>query len=214
MTERRFSPWVGSTYGRQSRWDLSILLRGESHYDEGFDQEDSLTSFVITRHISREGKQYPFWTNIAKAFVGSSHEIFVGRRSFWESVAFYNYVQEFVGTGPRMRPTPRQLDMSWDPFVQTLRELQPDVVIVLGFALWDSLAPRLGSSSPLGVERFVSPRGVARHDQSVRLREASPGVGLTGYVKHPSSGFATHFWHHWIDALLGIARERADEDGL
>jgi hypothetical protein len=28
------------------------------------------------------------------------------RQSFWESVVFYNYVLEFPGNAPRIRPTP------------------------------------------------------------------------------------------------------------
>ena len=205
MTVVRFRPWVGDQYGRLSRWELSVLLLGESHYDEGFGQGEHLTEFVVRRHVRREGKQYPFWTKIAKTFVGPMYESAADRRSFWQSVAFYNYVQEFAGTGPRQRPTPRQFRSAWLPFSEVVGELRPDVVVVLGFGLWDALDPLLASRSALDVPAYGGRSGTF-----ATLPQAHPGVGVTGFIKHPSAAFRPDDWRSWVSALMGEARKHVE----
>lgn len=201
MTELRFQPWVGRNYGRRSRWKQSVLILGESHYDESYAQGDRLTEFVVRGHVERRGKQYAFWTKIGRTFVGPSYGDPPSRRAFWDSVAFYNYVQGFVGTAARQRPTPQHFRSSWTPFQSVLAELQPDVVVALGFGLWAAMEPLLPPRRPLG---FALPGG--RDGHYVVLPKAQPGAGVFGYLKHPSTGYRPDEWRPVVAALLDRAR--------
>ena len=57
----------------------------------------------------------------------------------WESVAFYNYVQELVGTESCVSPTKEILEKSINPFIEVVRYLKPGLIIVLGSQLWNEL---------------------------------------------------------------------------
>ena len=200
MPKATFRPWVGERYGRGSQWGLSVLLLGESHYDEGFGQGDRLTEYVIRRHIRGDGRQYAFWTKIAHTFTDSPYETEASRDRFWQSVGFYNYVQEFAGTGPRQRPTPQQFARSWPAFNDVLGQLQPDVIVVLGFGLWDALCPMLPSRHNLE----AAPLG--RRVPSYAVIPAA--AGIIGYIKHPSTGFRPADWRPWVSELMAVAQRR------
>jgi len=197
VTEPRFKPWVGRNYGRHSRWKQSVLILGESHYDESYAQGDRLTEYVVRGHVERRGKQYGFWTKIGRTLVGPQYGDGPSRRALWDSIAFYNYVQDFVGEAARQRPTPEHFRSSWRPFESVLAELQPDLVVALGFGLWGALEPLLPRRSSLGI---TLPGG--RHGQYAVLRHAAPGAGLMGYVKHPSTGYRPADWQPVVSALM------------
>jgi hypothetical protein len=66
------------------------------------------------------------------------------REAFWNSVAFYNFVQSFVGAQPRCRPTSEMWDAAAKPFLEVLGKLQPQILIVLGSELRSHL-PRFSA---------------------------------------------------------------------
>lgn len=177
------------------------MILGESHYDESYGQGDRLTEFVVRGHVERRGKQYAFWTKIGRTFVGPSYGDPASRRAFWDSVAFYNYVQDFVGTAARQRPTPAHFRSSWAPFGSVLGELQPDVVIALGFGLWGAMEPLTPRPRSLGL---TLPGG--RPGEFAVLPKAHPGAGVFGYLKHPSTGYRPDEWRPVVTALMEQAR--------
>lgn len=66
----------------------------------------------------------------------------------WQHVAFYNFVQEIVGEGSRIPPTPEAWKAAEAPFFEVVRELDPDVILVLGNRLWDKV-PNLPPEYPV-----------------------------------------------------------------
>ena len=54
------------------------------------------------------------------------------KAEFWNSVAFYNYIQEVVGENPRDRPTDAMWEQAKQPFLQVIESLSPDIVVILG----------------------------------------------------------------------------------
>ena len=54
------------------------------------------------------------------------------KAEFWNKVAFYNYIQEVVGEEPRDRPTDAMWERAEQPFLQVVKSLSPDIVVVLG----------------------------------------------------------------------------------
>lgn len=74
------------------------------------------------------------------------------RSKFWERVAFYNFVQCFTGPGPRCRPTEAMWQAAAKPFLATLTELDPQLLVVLGFELHRQLPPVPHSVYVCGVQ--------------------------------------------------------------
>ena len=53
------------------------------------------------------------------------------RADFWERVAFCNFIQTVL-TGPRVRPTKTMWAAGREPLLQTIAELEPQAILVLG----------------------------------------------------------------------------------
>lgn len=197
MTSIFFQPWRGDCYGNGFLGKRALVL-GESHYDwdkeEPIDKMPLLTQRCIQEQIDGLWSK-PFWTNIAATFLGHLPEL-SEKKAFWNSVAFYNYVQSSAGYGPRKRPTPQQWQDAWVPFTEVLGELKPEVVIVLGYRLWENL-PSHGSAGPR-IEK--APR------QKDTWRYAYAGGSCLAYgIRHPSAGFSSSLWHPHVLSAVSIA---------
>jgi hypothetical protein len=140
----RFQPWGGDRY-REGVSGIRTLVLGEAHY--GTDGGHS----EVTRNVIREWAievRYAFFTKIVKLVLNLPRLDWVSdttRQSFWNSVAFYNYVQEYPGPMARYRPSERMWQEAAPAFLNVLSALDPAAVIVLGFELWDRLPIAAGS---------------------------------------------------------------------
>ncbi|ENT4838116.1 TPA: hypothetical protein ACNHSB_004962, partial [Escherichia coli] len=99
----KFQPWVGDHY-HSSRYGVRVMVLGESHYGEPEDYAPDFTQHVINEHAFQPGLR--FFTIATNLLRGTTDEPTAEeRREAWQHVAFYNYVQEFVGDAGRIRPT-------------------------------------------------------------------------------------------------------------
>ena len=133
-------PWVGKSYNDAGYRGRKLLILGESEYEwhpEALQPE--IATWLITANANG-GLRNPFYTKIYNSFSDEpkrqSLEHFA---EFWNSVAFYNYIQEKVGTTPRQRPTWEMWPRWRDTFLLVLEKLKPNRVLVLGRALWNNL---------------------------------------------------------------------------
>lgn len=198
MNGVNFEPWVGRDYGRNSRWDVAVLLLGYSHYREFKDIEPiGYTQHVVGRHVRGINDRSRYWTKLARTF-----QCLDGRTSFWDSVAFYNYVQEFM-SAPREDPTPRQVAAAWAPLTAVVERLRPDLIVATGKQLWmDTLALRLPRAQPIAL---LDGRRIP-----CALMNGGDRAAIVSYINHPSSGgYSYDAWCPVIAALLSAARERA-----
>jgi hypothetical protein len=130
-TQPFYLPWVGDNYAASSP---KVLVLGESHYKrDGFDR-NTFTQEVIRSWAVGEQGSTKFFTTIAKVLSGKLNEGIskADKAEFWNSVAFYNFVQESVGDGPRDRPSEDMWKQAQQPFVQVMKDLSPNIVVVLG----------------------------------------------------------------------------------
>ena len=136
-----FHPWVGSRYGRQSRFGVRLLLLGESHYDEDPEFSDcGFTQEIV--HEWGQNRLARFFTVSAKVLLGRRVCISNEERSeIWEHTAFYNFVQSVV-PGPGTPPTFRQWCEAQTPFETVLQSLKPDAVLMLGKRLSEHVLHR------------------------------------------------------------------------
>ena len=128
-----FEPWVGKKYAQNNHFGARILVLGESHYGEEFETQPNVTSEVV--RLLAQTKRHSFFTKISKVLLGIDGTIWLddkARGEIWEHVAFYNYIQGFVSTDPRVRPTSTMWASAQLPFLQVLRDIKPQVILVLG----------------------------------------------------------------------------------
>lgn len=101
-----FLPWIGSRYADDGLDGVRILALGESHCGVEDDKHRGFTQFVVRRWGLEKRSKY--FTIIAKYVLGLTSDDYLrmkDRREFWQSVAFYNYIQDVAGAGPAERPT-------------------------------------------------------------------------------------------------------------
>jgi hypothetical protein len=138
----------------------------------------------------------PFWTKIAQVFLGKKPSP-KEKAAFWNSVAFYNYIQKPVGFGARNPPTPAMWPDAEAAFRKVLDRLRPRLVIVLGKRLWAKLPPE-GKSGP--------PVKGAKLTDTWRYALSGGGSCLAYAIHHPAGrGFSPSAWHRSVLKALKLA---------
>lgn len=185
-----FKPWIGEDYASGMRFGKRVMVLGEAHYqwDHEIKPYPELTRTAILHQITGE-YTFAFWTRIVSAFIGHKPS-FEEKQVFWRSVAFYNYVQESVGFGPKVAPAPEMWTRSEPAVAEVLRDLAPQVLIVLGYRLWNHL-PNLNGAPDKPIDG-------ASQTQTWRYPLPNGGSCLAYGIRHPSSGFTGPKWQPHI----------------
>jgi len=197
-----YLPWVGDRYGDGFRGPgqlqaRKILILGESCYH--YNQEDlekndgpDFTRDCIRTAIDRVDTGSPIFQNIEQAFLNEARQdgwAPSGGAAFWNSLAFYNFVQSPVLGGPRTPPTKAAFLASWAPFRIVLEALRPERVVVCGTSrLWPNMEP-----TPPTDRLHV-------HLESYRLEDGTNVPCLATY--HPSS--ARYSWRKLHPILMAF----------
>jgi hypothetical protein len=196
MSSIFFKPWRGPNYEYGGLFSKRILILGESHYqwDEKIPLTESLTIECIKEQISGDYTS-KFWTNIAITFL-NRYPSLEEKQYFWYSVAFYNYIQENVGFGPRVRPTSDMWITARNGFEEVLEDFKPQCIIVLGYKLWENL-PGDGIQGP-NIEN-------AKQKETCKYLLSNGDYSLAYGIRHPSAGFSGWYWHPFVMRAIEIA---------
>lgn len=158
--KRVFDPWIGCMYNQKATQFPRLLILGESHYGRLRTEKATTTKDLITGircNLTRE----PFFTKVARliclAYNGSIASAKINEAEVWQRVAFANYIQEFVSEGPRVRPTHEMWEKAAVPFIQTLHEIKPQILLVLGKQLGERLPPITQSEHLIEICRINHP---------------------------------------------------------
>ncbi len=160
-----FKPYVGKKYNKKGFNGVKVLALGDSHYcskkcsDCGQTSRENCSDLTIDvvhnylnfKKVEEESADWmKTFTKFSNVFVGGKldNDAII---EFWESIAFYNYVQSSVDKS-RVAPSNQQYEDSESAFNQVLRELNPDIIIVWGKRLWEQL-PDIGE---YGAERKIN----------------------------------------------------------
>ena len=153
-----FEPHVGSRYGKPaSLFNNRILVLGDSHYcrmgclDCGNLQNHSkCSSFTLERVVEYlEEQERDRWMATYSTFIntvfrrGTSHG---ERETFFESVAFYNYLQKAAGTNSESASAyaaEYNQESHLLAFYEVLENLMPELVIIWGNRVWNALPNNL-----------------------------------------------------------------------
>ena len=194
MNNVYYQPWVGDQY-QAAPLGKRILILGESHYQKEprlTDDWYNLTRECVEAQIRGDYKKQ-FWTNIVIAFL-NRYPTLSDKATFWHSVAFYNYVQQSVGATARIRPRDQMWQSSEAAFEEVLKELKPEILIVLGYSLWRNL-PSQASEGP----------AVLAAKQTATRYYFYPSGSCVAYgIRHPSSGFSGYYWYPYIQQIINL----------
>lgn len=197
----KFYPWVGKNYGKHSRFGMSVLVLGESHYGEKEELTKDFTQSLTKSYINHE-MSHAFWTEIGSMVLNMPHTEFE-RHDFWEHVAFYNYVQTLAGASARQSPTTTQFEESENAFFEVIEKTQPDLIIGLGKRLWNNASNKGRSGEKISVKNKIANVWYYPY----RGREAT-----AVFVNHPASfGFVASAWSPVIQEALKIAKENYEK---
>lgn len=151
-TTVRFAPWIGPHYERGFR-GLHILLVCESHYGDKKHERPTVTPEIIKAFAL--GEMHPLATSklrrhkhftLIMASVQNLRQRFSGkqRKEFWNSVAYYNFLQEFLPRS-RVAPIPEAWERSERAFIEVLKVVAPDLIICFSLRNGDRIRSLAGS---------------------------------------------------------------------
>jgi hypothetical protein len=216
-TTVQFEPWRGTKY-ETGITGHRILVLGESHYHSCNGEEG------CSDEISRDGHHRNLTFDVVNWWIDNPHrsplsyrvpELFqMTKAEFWDSVAFYNYLQTFAGPVARHRPKEEQWadDNSAKAFQSVLDSIQPDRILVLGKDTWTNLPSSQTTlfcapipENRLQLQNNVGSRNAA--DEIAYWYGASSGnMALAMPIVHPSAfGFSSADWIPSIDLWLRLS---------
>jgi hypothetical protein len=185
-----YTPWVGDDFKNRPQ---RLLILGESHYGEYAKTGDA--TIKMTEEYLSGDINYAFWTNIQNV-VSPVPLIKSERAAFWQSVAFYNYVQESAGPTAGIAPSDTAFKNSKGAFFTVLDRLKPHVILVLSTRLWENLP----GSADGAVQ--AAPLVVAGKERDAWTYKYAGGSALASWVTHLSLYFSVNRWRPWVKALI------------
>lgn len=208
----KFRPWIGREYENGGGiLGQRVLVLGASHYcsDLGsgkcsccsseagpLSRCQYFTEDVINEMLYRYDTAEPWMQTFLcfeRAVMGKELSQ-AGREQFWQSVAFYNYIQIAL-SGPRS-PIP---EFSYAPagkaFQEVLETLVPDKILIWGKTLYRMLPDLNGSHS--FIELSAGKADIWTYPIAGKL---IPAMAVT----HPSTaeGKKWEYWHKFHSAFL------------
>jgi len=179
-------PWVGNKYGilDNTLSGKRILIVGESHYTD--DKKDigksipNITQEVVRKYQSGEYR-IPFFTRISTMITGiPAWKNGEKSKELWNELSFYNYVPVIAASGPR--------EFEWslwglgeNEFNTVLEDVDPDLIVVSGYRLWDNAYIRHTDGSVSGGQRV----------NMVTMTKNKDKLVPTLIIRHPSApGFS------------------------
>jgi hypothetical protein len=129
--EIKIEPFEGKNYKNSSP---KILILGMSEWGREF-EGDRKRSIEYINGIKNEEYPHQYFTKVFNTFHLSHHN---DRRSFWDDVCFYNYIQEVMAIPQQYTPK-RHWESAETPFWEVVNKLNPDIIIVTGFETYKHL---------------------------------------------------------------------------
>lgn len=171
-----FLPHVGSEYWLRDK-GLRTLILGEGHYGDSSLDRHSTRKVIAEISAGVKDPAYSGLVRIAGLKQGNWPSLEI-RQSFWNSVAFANYIQEKVGSHARIRPIKGMWERAQANFPLLLDLLKPQFILVLGEGVWDHLP------LPTRISEVTTEAGQKRE---LRIYSHNGGNTIAFRIRHPSS---------------------------
>lgn len=152
-----FEPRVGKHYGeKESIFPMRILVLGDSHYCDGCSEcgdRDThpecanMTANVVRDYLDPTCKKT--WKKTFSTFINSvfgRSTTIQDREAFFDSVAFFNFLQVAAGETAYSARTVNYGDPRYlEALSEVKTRLDPDVVIVWGDRVWQCVSAKAGA---------------------------------------------------------------------
>ena len=159
--------WIGSAFNSTVP---SILILGESTFGSSTPLQTYVPAWIAGTETDA------FFTRVYTDCSASPRFKGMSRQTFWNSIAFYNYVPGSMGPSIKNRPTPAQFKSGIRPLHWLLDALRPAGVFVIGYG----------------------------HADYSRLVVQAHGIPYV-IVPHPRKGVASTFITQSLDVLVRIS---------
>lgn len=192
----RFAPWVGSLY-TEGVHGLRTLLVCESHYGSKQHERPSVTPEIIRAlalgqvhpQATRKLRKHAHFSKIRAAVMGAKPgSASLGRQAFWERVAYYNYLQEFVSAS-RKAPAEGAWERSRSAFMEVVNVLAPDLIVCFSIRNGVTICS-LSGDIPVAVVNHPSSRFAYSKVMPTIAKEIEKalarGLHGTGFVSSPN----------------------------
>jgi hypothetical protein len=205
-------PWVGENYQNGGGiFRQRTLILGGSQYSEGYENFHTEEGLAEWRSFTNDVVYYYLdsgisgrWKGTYTSFINSvfGHHTDAEQRSkFFDSVIFYNYLQEIAGaTASEAGNFNYGAPCHFEAFREVLENHRPEVVIAWGNKVWDALPNDWGYGSA------EITNGITVGDKTSQKIFHYPFCGsvvrLVG-VRHPSISYSSDF-HHQVFKQLGL----------
>lgn len=167
-----FKPFIGENYNK-SKFGFKVLFLGESHYGDEGDNHTEFTNEVVNLHAYSDKKD--FFDQISKYITLSENQLNSDEKvNAWKNIAFYNYIQFLVGEDASNGPTSQMWAESFEPFLELLDQIKPDLIIVLGHRLSDNIPSLPDKYKNIVLERVYHPS--ARNGKGRSCEENFPKI--------------------------------------
>lgn len=210
----RILPWIGKRYTEPG--DIlrqRTLILGGSQYSEGYEGFQANGGHAEWAGFTNEVVDYYFDSNIQGAWK-KTYSTFINsiwgrptsedeRIRFFDSVVFYNYLQEIAGDTPTDAARfDYRAPGNFNAFREVLEEHRPEVVISWGAKVWEALPNDWG----YGPAVFGEPVMIEGKDAGSVYSYPFQGrvIRLVG-VRHPSIAYDVGF-HHELFRRLDLLR--------
>ena len=192
----RFTPWVGNHYEQGFR-GLRVLLVCESHYGKKLHERPTVTSEIVKalalgeRHSRATARlsRHPHFAKIMAALTSTRSSFSLAQKEkFWGSVAYYNFLQEFLSK-PRESPSPHMWEEGASAFTDVMGVLSPELIVCFSKRNGDRIRA-LAGNVPLAVVNHPSSRFayakvipvIASAIEAALIRKVDPQVFYCGEV--------------------------------
>jgi len=197
-----YPPWIGRQYGRSE--SLRLLIVGRSYYDARY-QDSTINDFM--QEMIKGRKKDNFFTSLEMILSDRRHWKNAGRgtpvfdrKKFWNSICYHQYLQGILEES-WSQPGRSMWKFSQDIFKKVLITLEPDLIVFLGFDIYDNM-PTLGGKRGLDFEE-------AGDTLKSWIFEIGDRPAMACRMMHPrDSAFRMQIWKELYYQFVGDYKNR------
>lgn len=201
MNEIESNPpiWIGGNYLQGGIFGTRVLIVGESTYTTEGKDTTQYNIAMAEDHI--DGYRDAFRTKLLRSFLNTNNEQPFEIKNFWDSVCYLNYINVPL-RGPRLSPEESMWTKNKQPLSNILAEVKPDLVVALGYRMWNNWLNR----PPCKLKPGPMIKGAGREKTYYFEATNNMHKALVYSLRHPSSAFSWKKEHPFLMKAIELSK--------